>query len=367
MSNFYSPVDGVVKELREVIIPRARVKHFDYDHTVSEHGVTYDGDFRFDETQQSDLDNENIQLLIEDALNGEAISIITARDKSAFVLGEHIRKKILERAGELSYDTAGRLLCRDGRTPLIFVMSNCNGANSWDLFSTEAEFINSTLLPISFWENVSDTDVSDLLRATTAKETREELVTLTPQWIGGDKFFEPTNIAEAQYKIGDFALISAMGTRVNFGLDFNLILENKALQDEWLEVTGVLVIDRMTLLQAFRILTQTWGIYFAGSASRPNIDIVDVSVNKRACRDLVNDYIISVYDRYGINTDGIESIQIGDTPQTTTFIGNDAPMLNIRGGISVGNTDYHTEVGYPVVYSKGEGSVRRTNNLLKEI
>jgi len=238
------------------------------------------------------------------------------------------------------------------------VISNCNGASSYDLFSPENEFLQPPeKLPEIFWEAIHDSKISNILRESTS------LVRLDFLFKNKHHFIENSPIA-------DFTLVSAMGTRVNLALDYKVIVANKNLQNQWHKLTSVRVVDRQSMLSAFEILSQDWGIYFTGSATLPTIDVTSSKVNKAVCVERVNEYIKLTYARYGMPIEHFESIQVGDTPFTETFNGNDGPMLNMRGGICVADSNLpyiRTEDGWPLVYTDGSDRTKRTNNLLKLI
>lgn len=59
--------------------------------------------------------------------------------------------------------------------------------------------------------------------------------------------------------------------------------------------------------------------------------MIHIDVNKGIRFEQVNKYISEKMEHNDVSI----SIQIGDTPETSTFAGNDGPMLNTPIGISV--------------------------------
>ncbi len=354
------------------IFKKLNAAYFDYDGTLALSGIphaTYElnqgetviirNESKLDPTQYKPVELDNLQGLVDLALDGIPPSIITARDNSVWNLAQPLREEFEARAEAMGYERAedGRIMTPDGK-PAIFIIANGNGMQFTDILSPDPEMMYIDDAPPYFTKEFKDRLLQnyDILQACTPESRFTGAEEVCPQNVGGPL---------------DFGLISPSGLRVNLGLDWQMISNNKALRNEWKNRTGIKITDRQSLLKAVGVLFEGTDIYYTGSASGIAIDITSAKVNKQTGTERIKKYIIETYGKYGIevNEEEWEEIYVGDSPDA-----NDGPMVRRRGGVSLVEPEILTEKDWPFFYDADLSGERieekwkkifRTNHLLK--
>lgn len=354
----------------------------DWDHTQSDAGAAlYEFELIDEETKhvigmmreaRVNPDNytpeeiANIDYLIENALDGAVVSVITGKGANILPTSTFLANRLVARAQERgleAYDDGRFVSSTD--TPVIFTFSNGNGGQTFDIAAPtpgefdpcapEANLVDRKPIPDSFWQSIADPKIDGLLRDTSAQSRINTLARVTPQFVKDSELIgkahtaledgidagETVSTNDSIWLTGDYLCLDPSRVKANLVFDVDKVMASDSLQARWQEATGI-ELDTSdadtcyeSLVDAFGMLADAngWEIYYtkANAHGVMYIDITHPDVEKgKTMTDVIQPYAANLYEKYGAEAPDWTPVMLGDAP-----LGNDQTMLEQPGGIAV--------------------------------
>lgn len=283
-------------------------------------------------------DLENFDLVTILVVLRKGVHLCTGKGANFWPLADYLKERV--RFWETTLDFMDNLKLDESfpvtgvkDIPPLLVATSGNGGVSLDVIENKG--IVYKPIPLSGWEGMQKW--AELLRQSSRKSRMEQITRILSPRIpydqSADKFLEVQRITDQNHRdkynpphdlnpilnevdlfreiapqlsdeeqahrlllgadIRDHVLfIESEWAKANYVFDFDRIINNKNLNNQWIKATGIKITDLKSFMNAFKIISQDWGVesFFAVAQGTTFVDIVAKGINKGLSSRLIKNY-----------------------------------------------------------------------------